>query len=68
MRFSVIEVAPYVTKKYPYTHRMEILTDLAKSHNIYDWLVDNNMPFTRTSAYVFYLREDAVEWIMLKWS
>lgn len=69
MKFEVEEINPRSTQKYPYTHRVRISGDaLGKISKISAWLDENKIPHTQCGWGVYYLRKDALEWLMLRWS
>lgn len=68
MLIRVDEVAPNVTKKYPYTHRVQIdyLTDYIR---VLDWITDNNIESCMFSdSQAIYLNSTDTEWLLLRWS
>lgn len=68
MKIKVSEVIPWVSERYPYTHRVEVSADALASDKVSEWLNDNNIPHTQTGWGVYYLRKDAVPWLLLRWS
>jgi hypothetical protein len=54
------------TNAYPYTHRIELPTDLVQRENIKDWLQENDSPVT-IAGDGLYIREEWVSFFLLKW-
>lgn len=68
MNIKINEVAPHVTKRYPYTHRVEVSADALAADKVRAWLDENEINYVSTSWGVYYLRKDHVEWLVLRWS
>lgn len=68
MKIDVKQVLTNPSSGYPYTHRIEIITNHNDIIEINDWLYKNNIPHTQTGLGVYYLRSDAVQWFVLRWS
>jgi hypothetical protein len=54
------------SQRYPYTHRIELPTDLVVRENIKDWLHENNIPVTIAGSGL-YIREEWVAFFLLRW-
>ena len=68
MKFEVEEIIPRSTQQYPYTHRVRISGDALGSDKVSAWLDENKIAHTQCGWGVYYLRKDALEWLMLRWS
>ena len=68
MNIKVTEVIPQVSKKYPYTHRVEVSADALASDKVSAWLNENSIPHTQIGWGVYYLRKDHMTWLILRWS
>jgi hypothetical protein len=68
MQIRVEEVAPVVTKTYPYTHRVEI-NGSTEYQQVLDWIDENKI---RACALVqsrsIYLNDKDTNWLLLRWS
>ena len=72
MKLKITEVAPFVTKQYSYTHRIEIIDDDPYKSNESDavnsWVIQNNIPCCRISYKTFYLNPASAAMFVLRWS
>lgn len=68
MKIKVQEIIPRATERYPYTHRVEVDGDALAADKVSKWLMDNNIPHIKGPWGVYYLRQDHVVFLLLKWS
>lgn len=68
MNIRVDEVAPGVSDKYPYTHRVEI-GDLEGYVKVLDWINANDISACVIGhSQAIYLNTQSTEWLLLRWS
>lgn len=63
---KVTQVIPFVTERYPWTHRVGF-EDPAGQYPVYRWTEDRNIPGIWVSG-AFYTTEKYVTIIALRWS
>ena len=68
MKIHVSRVAPAVTKKYPYTHRVEVSADALAADKVRAWLDETGFQYVSTSWGVYYLDPKATGMLLLRWS
>ena len=68
MNIKVDQVIPAVTRKYPYTHRVEVSGDALAADKVRAWLDENGLHYVTTSWGVFFLNPKATSMLILKWS
>jgi hypothetical protein len=68
MKIEVQEIIPRATERYPYTHRVAVYWDALAADKVSKWLADNNIPHTKGPWGVYYLHQDHVMLLLLKWS
>lgn len=68
MNIQVDQIINATNQKYPYTHRVAVVGDALAADKVSKWLNDNKIPHTKLPWGVYYLRHDAVEWLLLRWS
>lgn len=68
MKFKVDEVIPAVTKKYPYTHRVEVLGEAFAADKVRAWLDETGFHYVSTSWGVYYLGPKATSMLVLRWA
>lgn len=68
MKIRVDQVAPIVTQRYPYTHRVEVSGDTRAADKVVAWLEQTGFGYTTTSWGVYYLGPKATAALLLRWS
>lgn len=76
MNIKVDEIAPDTTRRYNYTHRVEVAAgrlatwpdDADSVVQVASWLNEHKIPHTRLKPNVFYLSKQNTEWLLLRWS
>lgn len=68
MKIKVDEVIPATSRRYPYSHRVEVSADALAADKVSEWLNENAIPHCQTKWGVFYLNKPNTEWLLLKWS
>ena len=64
--YAVTQIISKPSERYPYTHRIQMPTDLSMKERIYDWLRGNQIPVT-IAGDGLYLREEYVSFFLLRW-
>ena len=67
MNIKVDRVARIVSKRYPYTHRVECELDIIDPDRVRNWLNENAIPYTQTGWGVYYLTKRDTELFLLRW-
>lgn len=69
MKIKVNEVAPIVSQRHPYTHRVEITANADRTINqVTEWLDFANINYVSTSWGVFYLGPQDTSTFLLRWA
>jgi hypothetical protein len=73
MQIKVNQIIQAASERYPYTHRVELLSDNHTEHwinnnTVSDWLNENSIPHTQTGRGVFYLNSEDTSWLLLRWT
>lgn len=69
MKIKIEKVIPYITERYPYTHRVEVLAQSDEHiEGITDWLNQNNLDHVSMSWGVYYVGPQTASWLLLRWS
>ena len=68
MNIKVDQVAPKVTERYPYTHRVEVSADAQAADKVRAWLDQNGFDYVTTSWGVYYLTSEGTMALLLRWS
>jgi hypothetical protein len=68
MNIKIATVAPVVTQKYPYTHRIQVMEDVEAVIQVSAWLRQNDIDHVSTSPGVYYVDSQAASWLLLRWS
>ena len=68
MRIEVKDLMIHKSKRYPYTHRVDVREDAFASEKISAWLDDNKIPYTRVGWNNFYLTKEGAAWLLLRWA
>ena len=68
MKIRVDQVALAVSRKYPYTHRVEVSADASAADKIRAWLDETGFHYVSTSWGVYYLDPRATSMLVLRWS
>lgn len=68
MKIKVNEVAPIVSQRYPYTHRVEITANTDRITNqVSEWLDSTGINYVSPSWGVFYLGPQDTSMLLLRW-
>ena len=68
MKIKVDEVAPVVSQRYPYTHRVEITANAdCITNQVVEWLDSAEINYVSTSWGVFYLGPQDTAMLLLRW-
>jgi hypothetical protein len=58
-------VLPKHSDRYPYDYRVSVRID--QWDDIRDWLKENKIPHTAIPDDVFYMKEEHISWLALRW-
>lgn len=69
MKIKVDEVAPVVSQRYPYTHRVEVTASADHTiKQVTEWLDSTKINYVSTGWGVFYLGPQDTSTFLLRWS
>jgi hypothetical protein len=68
MKIKVSEVAPVTSRRYPYSHRVEVFGPEPPAPAVSAWLKENAIPHTQIGLGVYYLNKQNTKWLLLRWS
>ena len=68
MNIRIDQVAPRVSQKYPFTHRVQVDGDAIASDRVSTWLKECNIEYVQTGWGVYYLGPADTELLLLRWS
>jgi hypothetical protein len=71
MNIETKQIMHSTSSRYPYDYRVEVLGDPGdplSDDKVSDWLEENDIPYTQTGYGVYYMKEQHVAMLLLRWS
>lgn len=68
MKIDITQLDLVSTRRYPYTHRVEVSGDALAADKVSTWLQENDIQYIPMSWGVYYLQKKDLTMFLLRWS